>query len=214
MIMRWPSVVWSDRRDQVKTNHTDHIAELVETACTAETNQFGYGIWSHHILPMSRLAPVLARLHDADEELVVIAVLLHDYAGIKDPEMVAQHHVHGAEEARALLSEAGYPQERIGIIADAILNHRGSVPGIRKTAEARCLADCDAIVHLQELPSLLRMAYAEKGMGIDEGARWVLQKVERDWAKLSPIGKEYIRSTYQAAITILGAGADPSPSDE
>jgi predicted hydrolase (HD superfamily) len=198
----------------MQTNVIERITRLVETACGKKTNHFGYGIWSHHILPMSRLAPELARLHEADEEIVAIAVLLHDYAGIKDPEMVAQHHVHGAEEARALLSEAGYPQERIEIIADAILNHRGSVPGLRKTAEARCLADCDAIVHLQELPSLLRMAYAEKGMGIDEGARWVLQKVERDWTKLSPIGKRYIRSTYQAAISILGTSADPSPSDE
>ena len=212
--MRWPSVVWSDRRNQVKTNYTEHIAELVETACTAEANQFGYGIWSHHILPMSRLAPELARLHDADEELVVIAVLLHDYAGIKDPAMVAEHHVHGAAEARAILSGLGYPPDKTEVIADAILNHRGSVPGPRTTAEARCLADCDAIVHLQELPSLLRMAYAEKGLGIDEGARWVLEKIERDWAKLSSTGKDYIRSTYQAAVRILGARTDPSPSDE
>jgi uncharacterized protein len=155
---------------------------------------------------MARLVPELASLHRADEELVVIATFLHDYAGIKDPAMVAEHHVHGAAEARAILSKANYPPERIEVVVGAILNHRGSVPGPKNTAEARCLADCDAITHLKELPSLFRMAYAEKGMGIREGADWVLKKVDRDWRKLSAIGKDFIRPTYEAA------GADPMHS--
>ena len=183
------------------------IIELVEGACRRDSNQFGYGIWSHHIEPMARLAPELARLHDADEELVVIAVYLHDYAGIKDPDLVADHHMHGAAEAREILSRAEYPPDRMEIIADAILNHRGSVPGSMNTPEARCLADCDAIMHLRELPSLFRMAYAEKEMDIREGADWVLRKIERDWRKLSTIGREFVRPLYDAAVLLLSRGA-------
>jgi uncharacterized protein len=192
----------------VQTNVIGQIVELVEEACRRDSNQFGYGIWSHHILPMARLAPKLARLHGADEELVVIAVFLHDYAGIKDPAMTAEHHIHGAAEARTILSRLGYPPERIEIVADAILNHRGSVPGPKDTAEARCLADCDAITHFKELPSLFRMAYAEKDMGIREGSDWVLRKIERDWKKLSTIGRDFIRPTYEAAIRLLSDGTE------
>ena len=42
----------------------DRIEAIVEQACAADTNIFGYGIWTHHILPvihldLGRLAMVL-----------------------------------------------------------------------------------------------------------------------------------------------------------
>jgi len=35
-------------------------------------------------------------------------------------------------------------------------------------------------------------------MGIDEGTRWVLNKLERSWNKLIPEAKEIIREKYDA----------------
>jgi HD superfamily phosphodiesterase len=169
------------RESVVDEGLISRIAGLVEDACRRPTNTFGYTIWSHHIRPMARIAPELARLHGADEELVLIAALLHDYAGIKDSSMIAEHHAHGANEARAILMEADYPQDRISVVEDAILSHRSSVPQPKTSPEARCLADCDAIVHLTESPSLFHVAY---------------------------FGKDYIRATYDAAMNLLAAQID------
>ena len=127
------------------------VYQLVQPACQKETNIFGYGIWSHHIRPMLDIAVELAPLHNAETELMLLSVLLHDYAGITDAKLIEEHHIHGAREASRLLSSRSFPPERITIVEDAIRSHRGSVPVEKRSNEARCLADCDAIAHIQQI---------------------------------------------------------------
>ncbi|MGV8981150.1 HD domain-containing protein [Clostridium sp.] len=49
----------------------------------------------------------------ADSEIVEIAALLHDYAGIKDHTMAKEQHIYGAVEAKRILIEFNYPKDRI-----------------------------------------------------------------------------------------------------
>ncbi len=111
------------------------VSALVEAACRAHSNRFGYGIWSHHIRPMLPIAVELARRAGEDEEIVTLAVLLHDYAGIADEGKRQEHHVHGAEEAGRLLGARGYPPPKLERVRACILTHRGSVTLPRETAE-------------------------------------------------------------------------------
>ena len=74
--------------NQMNSELIQKISSIVEDACKAETNAFGYGIWSHHILPMIPIAENLADRVNVDKEIVTLAVLLHDYAGIKDQEFI------------------------------------------------------------------------------------------------------------------------------
>lgn len=46
-----------------------------------------------------KYSKVLAKTLGANEELVEIAALLHDYASVKDKNMYAKHHIYGAIEA-------------------------------------------------------------------------------------------------------------------
>ena len=179
------------------SNLIEGISSLVEQACAADTNRFGYGIWQHHIEPMVPIAQDLARQLGADQEIVTLAVLLHDYAGIADESAIKDHHIHGAAEADRILGERGYEPERTRMVKACILSHRGSVSGARETKEQQCVADADAIAHMEELPSLYFVAFANLGMGIDEGTRWVREKLERDWAKLSDTGRERARRIYE-----------------
>jgi len=179
------------------------IAEIVEQACAEETNIFGYGIWTHHISQVARNAKRLAGMFGADPEIVEIAALLHDYASVKDEALYEDHHVHGPVEAEKLLRRFGYPQERIEAVKDCIAAHRGSVPGERRSAEAECLANADAMTHIEQVPSLLELAFVQRGMGIDEGTRWVRAKLERSWNKLSPQVREMMREKYEAALVTL-----------
>lgn len=179
------------------------LFSLVEEACKAETNRFGYGIWTHHIKPMVPVAQELAALVGADLEIVTIAALLHDYAGIKDGKKRVEHHIHGAEEAERILSENGYPNEKIELVKRCVLSHRSSVRSKRHTKEEQCIADADAIVHIEQLPSLFYVAYHEVGMGIDEGAEWVKAKIGRDWNKMSRNGKRIIKDKYEIIKRLL-----------
>ncbi len=86
------------------------ISELVESACRSESNTFGYTIWSYHIIHVVRIAKELADEYGAEKEIVTLAALLHDYAGIKDRTKIKDHHIHGAEEAENILAGYKYPQ--------------------------------------------------------------------------------------------------------
>ena len=185
------------------TSIVDEITRIVQAACTQETNCFGYGIWTHHILPVVRYGKMLARHHGADEEIVEIAALLHDYAGVKDMALYPEHHIHGPLEAERLLRRLGYSQERIEAVKHCIATHRASVAAERQSVEAQCLADADAIAHIMQVPSLMRMVYVERGLEIDEGTRWVRAKLQRSWNKLSPEAQAMIRDQYEAVLKTL-----------
>ena len=50
----------------------DEIERLVEAACAAESNIFGYGIWTYHITQVARNGKRLAPMFEADAEVVEI----------------------------------------------------------------------------------------------------------------------------------------------
>ena len=130
----------------------------VERACAAPENSFGYGIWTHHIVTVADFGRALSERLGADAEIVELAALLHNYAGIRDVALAPEHHHHGAAEARQLLGAFGYPAARREHVAACILTHRASQGLAPQTLEARCLASADAMAHIAQVPSLLHLA--------------------------------------------------------
>ncbi len=181
----------------------NEIKKIVEDTCRKDTNLFGFGIWTHHILPVTINAIKLTNIFGGDPEIVEIAGLLHDYASVKDAALYKEHHFHGKTEAEKILINFNYPAEKIEIVKYCIETHRGSVPMQRKIPEAECLANADAMTHIEQVPSLLQLAFIEKGMGIDAGTTWVQKKLERTWAKLHPEVKKMMQEKYSAAIIVL-----------
>ena len=179
------------------------IEAIVREACAKETNIFGYGIWTHHITHVMKNGKLLAPSFGANTEIVVLAALLHDYASVKDKALYEDHHIHGPREAENVLKQHGYPQDVIEAVKHAIETHRGSVPQERKSAEAECLASADALSHIENVPSLLHLAFVQHRMGIDEGTTWVRNKLERSWKKLHPRVQEIIREQYKSALQTL-----------
>lgn len=47
------------------------------------------------------------------------------------------------------------------------------------------------------------MAYVEKQLSIDDGAEYILNKLERSYQKLTPKGKKLIKARYDAAKLTL-----------
>ena len=181
----------------------ENIEQIVEQACAADTNIFGYDIWTHHILKVIENTKRLASHFDADPEIVELAALLHDYASIKDKALYADHHIHGPIEAEKLLKRFGYPEEKTEAVKDAIATHRASVTVEHRSAEGECLANADALSHIEQVPSLLYLAYIHHEMGIDEGKTWVKAKLKRSWQKLRTDIQDFIRDQYEAALKVL-----------
>lgn len=179
------------------------IRKLVEQACRSNTNVFGYGIWTHHIVYVVHYGKQLASELNADAEIVELAALLHDYAGIKDYQLAADHHRHGMTEAELLLRPLEYPEAKIAAVKHCIFTHRGSVNLERTTPEAVCLASADAIAHIDQVPSLLYLAYTRRNHNVDDGNVWVRQKLIRSWNKLCPEARRIIQPKYEAAQLML-----------
>jgi hypothetical protein len=179
------------------------VARIVEQACASEDNMFGYNIWTHHITLVVQNGLLLAERLGADREIVELAALLHDYAGIKNRDWAEEHHLYGQAEAGRILGALGYPPDRIRAIQHCIATHRGSVREEWQSVEAEIVANADAMTHLQRIPSLLYLAFVEHGMSVDEGVRWLRAKLGRSWAKLSPAVQEIMQPTYDAALAVL-----------
>ena len=188
---------------EISVNIIEKIEHLVEDACRSESNKFGYSIWTHHIKYVAEKAKKLAVTFKADPEIVEIAAFLHDYSGIKDYSLHEDHHTQSAVLAGEILKRLNYPEHKIEAVQHCIENHRGSVPGMRDSVEADCLANADAIAHIENIPSLLYLTFVQFKMNIDEGTDWVRKKIERSYKKLNPILQDEMKFKYQAAISML-----------
>jgi uncharacterized protein len=181
----------------------EKIRKLVEEECKKDTNIFGDKIWTCHILSVVKYGKFLATRLDADEEIVEVAALLHDIAGIKDRDNYENHHLFGAEEAERILKRFKYPQEKIEKVKHCIYAHRGSKSINRETLEAKCVASADAMAHFDGIPALLHFVFVRRGMDVDEGTKWLKHKLDRSWNKLIPEAKEIIKDKYEATKIIL-----------
>ena len=181
------------------------LEKIVKEACKKETNYFGYGIWKHHIVKVVKYGSLMAKKVGANEEIIKISALLHDYASIIDYNLYKDHHIHSANEAEKLLKGLNYPQNKINLVKECIISHRGSKPKIKKSKEALCLADADGMTHFDSIGSLYHLAFFSHKMNIDEANSWLIGKLERSWNKLSPEAKGIVKKKYQAYKLILNS---------
>lgn len=99
-----------------------------------------------HILRVLGNARKIGNIEGADLEILSIAALLHDIKNYpKGHPEAKKSSLRSAEYARDHLEDLGYPEEKIAIVFDAILNHsysRGQVP---ETLEGKVLQDADRL---------------------------------------------------------------------
>lgn len=178
------------------------VSEIVYKA-SLKNNHFGQGVWDYHIQAVINHSKKLGKLFKADLEVLELAAILHDYAGIKDYKFYPKHHIYSGELAEKLLREYNYPEDKIKHIKECIFSHRGSVKMKRRTIEAKILASADAMSHITEIADMFHLAYKIYGYETAEGAEWLKGKLQRSWAKTMPTGKDMVRAEYNAAIKII-----------
>lgn len=186
----------------MRTDILEYLQKDIYARCRRPTNKFGMGCY-YHIEAVVKNGELLAEKYGGDKEIVMIAAWLHDIAAVTDYSLYEMHHIHGAEMAYDILEKFDYDREKISVVQSCIRNHRGSVPAEKNSIEELCVADADAISHFDGVPSLLHLAYAIKGMGIQEGKEFVRAKLERSYRKLSQASKEYYAGKYQQVMSVL-----------
>jgi len=186
----------------MRTDLSEILKNEVYTRCQRPSNRFGMGCY-HHIEAVVHNGIWLAEKYGADPEIVMIAAWLHDIASVTDYTLYEEHHIHGAEIAGNLLRSLQYDPDKIRLIQDCIRKHRGSVALEKSTPEELCVADADAISHFDSVPGLLYLAYVQRKMDMEEGIRFVRDKLDRSFSKLSDAGKKLYTEKYRQVMQIL-----------
>lgn len=182
----------------------EKLYEIVENRCKGEGNKFGYGIWKHHMIPVVEFSKKLAEKTGADIEIVTIAALLHDIASVTEYKYYEDHHEWGAKFSEEILRELGCDEEKIKHVSECVYAHRSTRRKLHKSEESICVANADAMAHIDNFYSILHLAYVEKGMGIDEGKVWAVSKINRSWDKLSHVAREMMKDKYEAIQLLFG----------
>jgi uncharacterized protein len=115
-----------------------------------------------HVLRVYRIAERLAQAEGADLEIVRAAVLLHDAGGAASGSARRLSHQHAsAEFARQVLTEAGWPDERILAVQHCIRAHRFRDDTEQpETLEAQVLFDADKLDAIGAIGVARAIAYA------------------------------------------------------
>ena len=179
-----------------------YLKKEIKNRVENENNKFGIGVL-YHIEAVAKNAQILASKYNADKEVCVIAAYLHDIASITDYGLYEEHHIHGTKIAEEILRKFNYDEDKIERVKACILNHRGSIDNRRLSKEEQIIADADAISHFDSIPSLLYLAYKEKEMSIEEGTKFVKNKLERSFKKLSNDSKNFYEEKFKNVMKIL-----------
>lgn len=184
-------------------NITSQIREELLKRTTNSKDKDGYDFYEDHIKHVVENAVYLAKLYDADVEIVELGALLHDIATASNYGPREEHHIYGAIIAEELLTKYNYPKDRIERVKQCVLNHRGSKDMLPKTIEEECVADADVMDHFDSIPALFSTAFKIRDLDLKEGTEFVKNKLERDYNKLSDKTKILLQERYNNIIDVL-----------
>lgn len=178
-------------------NIIEEVRQFVEDECRKPTSKYGFEPYEHHFTQVVRYSKKLARELGANEEIVEIAGWLHDIGSI----MIGRkdHHLTGAKIAEEKLNEFGYPKEKIALVKNCILHHRGSQKMELETLEEQILAEADAMSAFDNIIGVFKAALVYENLTQGQALESVSKKLENKWNQLKfEKSKEIIRPKYDA----------------
>jgi uncharacterized protein len=116
----------------------------------------------NHIQRVYCMAKRIGSLENADMEVLLAAVLLHDASDAAPDEggERATHHLTSAEFAKRFLETEGWPADKVEAVVHCIRTHRFRGTERPQTLEAKILYDCDKLDVLGAIGVARTFAYA------------------------------------------------------
>lgn len=177
------------------------IKEQAEHFDKTQNCQIGQ-TWQFHLKPVIDNAIMLAEKYGADRDVVEVAAIFHDYADLLDFANRENHHILGAELCEGVLKQDGVSQDFIDKVKLCILNHRGSLVRDKFSIEEICVADANAISHLDSFVELICWR-AYLGEDIMTCNNFVKNKIKKSYAKMSTETKELMKDKYYSIMNVL-----------
>lgn len=179
----------------------DLIEKQAEIFDKSQNCQIGQ-TWKYHLLPVINNAIMLAEKYGADRDIVEVSAIFHDYADLLDFANRDNHHILGAELAEGILTIDKFPQEFIDKVKLCIINHRASVVNEKFSIEEICVADADAMSHLDSFVELIcwRAYLGEDIMACND---FVKNKIKKSYAKMSKQTQELMKEKYNSIMNVL-----------
>ena len=182
------------------------LYQLVEDQCKhydKHENIHEGQTWKYHISCVIRNAVKFAKERGGDVEVVEIAALFHDWANLVDFEKYSEiHHIASGDLAEPILLQYGYKQDFIDKVKKCIFAHRAREVKEKLSIEEICLADADAVAHIENVFQIIMWMGLRRDT-IEDGNRFVKNKIIRSYAKLSDEAKAYIKDKYEAILKIF-----------
>ncbi len=182
---------------------TDMVREYVLKECGSRKNAFGTAFFDQHLLVVREYSGELAKVLNADAEIVELAAYLHDIAAIQDPATLPRHPVAGAEIAHRILKENGYPAERIDRVARCVISHSSPVQIGAGLPEEVCLSNADAMSQITKPVYWLHYVFRVRQFEFSEGVDWLRRRVESNWAALIRPARTMIAKDYRRTRRLL-----------
>jgi uncharacterized protein len=151
---------------------------------------------------MAEYAEKLTDQLGGDKEIVLIAAWLHDIGSIIYGR--EDHHITGAKIAEEKLKELGYSDEKIELVKQCILNHRGSKHNERKSLEEKIIAEADVMSNFDNIAGIFKAAFVYENKTQGEARDSVRRKLERKWRQLHfENSKKIVKPKFEAAMLLL-----------
>lgn len=141
-----------------------------------------------HVRRVAALAVQIARNEGADEEVVLLAALLHDVPSAIHTNARAAHHLAAAEFARQYLTQQGMAPNRLENVVHCIVAHRFRDQSVQpQTLEAQCLYDADKLDSIGAIGVARAFAFA----GAHGNRLWTEPCSSAPAAVAKPTGADY-----------------------
>lgn len=158
--------------------------------------------WQYHLLPVIKNACMLAERYGADKDVVEVSAIFHDYADLIDMNNRDNHHILGANLAEKILKQDGFDEKFIERVKKCIINHRASVVNEKFSIEEICVADADAMSHLDSFVELICWR-AYLGESIMACNAFVKSKIVKSYSKMSKRTQELMKDKFDSIMKVL-----------
>lgn len=175
------------------------VKELIDDYIITSADH--YDFWNEHIKYVYEEAIKLAKLYNADIEIVSLGALLHDIALITKVGDRKEHHINGKIIADEILTKYSYPNDKKEKVLNCVYNHRSSKNATN--IEELCVCDADILAHFDNIPMLFNSAFNRNNIVLKDVRNWIDECFEKDYNDLSEKTKEIFKDKYKAICEIV-----------
>ena len=172
-----------------------------QIAIYKNNSEHHYDFWNEHIKYVYEESLKLAKVYNADKEIVSLGALLHDIALINKVGDRKDHHINGEIISKKVLDDLSYDESKKERVFKCVYNHRNSKNAT--SIEELCVCDADILAHFDNIPMLFNSAFNRNHVNLNEVRDWMKRAFEKDYNDLSDKTKDVFTNRYKQICDVI-----------